>query len=112
MKDTPSLYDTLVQVLRQHEKWLDVRHAKTLAWMIVGLIESSKIRLHCERHLAPAGIIKGSYASFESYHCTLQGSPIRIVESPSQQHVSRIKDPLSQFLKKGCIRGEYLQAVF
>ena len=36
MKDTPSLYDTLVQVLRQHEKWLDVRHAKTLAWMIVG----------------------------------------------------------------------------
>ena len=23
---TPSLYDTLVQVLRQHRKWLDVRH--------------------------------------------------------------------------------------
>ena len=45
MKDTPSLYDTLVQVLRQHEKWLDVRHAKTLAWMIVGLIESSMIGL-------------------------------------------------------------------
>jgi hypothetical protein len=45
MKDTPSLYDTLVQVLRQHEKWLDVRHAKTLAWMIVGLIETSMIGL-------------------------------------------------------------------
>jgi len=45
MKDTPSLHDTLVQVLRQHEKWLDVRHAKTLAWMIVGLIESGMIGL-------------------------------------------------------------------
>ncbi len=45
MKDTPSLYDTLVQVLRQHEKWLDVRHAKTLAWMMVGLIESGMIGL-------------------------------------------------------------------
>jgi len=45
MKDTPSLYDTLVEVLHQHEKWLDVRYAKTLAWMIVGLIESSMIGL-------------------------------------------------------------------
>jgi hypothetical protein len=45
MKDTPGLYDTLVQVLRQHEKWLDVRHAKTLAWMMVGLIESGMIGL-------------------------------------------------------------------
>jgi hypothetical protein len=45
MKDTPGLYDTLVEVLCQHEKWLDVRHAKTLAWMMVGLIESSLIGL-------------------------------------------------------------------
>lgn len=45
MKDTPSLHDILVQVLRQHEKWLDVRHAKTLAWMMVGLIESGMIGL-------------------------------------------------------------------
>ena len=45
MKDTPGLYDTLVQVLRQHEKCLDVRHAKTLAWMMVGLIESGLIGL-------------------------------------------------------------------
>ena len=45
MKDTLGLYDTLVQVLRQHKKWLDVRHAKTLAWMIVGLIESGMIGL-------------------------------------------------------------------
>lgn len=45
MKDTPGLHDTLVQVLCQHKKWLDVRHAKTLAWMMVGLIESSMIGL-------------------------------------------------------------------
>ena len=45
MKDTPGLHDTLVQILRQHEKWLDVRHAKTLAWMMVGLIESGLIGL-------------------------------------------------------------------
>lgn len=45
MKDTPDLYDTLVLVLRQHEKWLDVRHLKTLAWMMVGLIQTGNIAL-------------------------------------------------------------------
>lgn len=37
MKDAPGLYDTLVQVLRQYEKWDDVRQARTLAWMMAGL---------------------------------------------------------------------------
>jgi hypothetical protein len=45
MENTPYLYDTLVQVLRQHRKWLDLRHLKTLAWMMVGLIHSSSISL-------------------------------------------------------------------
>ena len=45
MKDTPDLHDTLVLVLCQHEKWLDVRHMKTLAWMMVGLIQSASIAL-------------------------------------------------------------------
>lgn len=45
MENTPRLYDTLVQVLSQHRKWLDVRHLKTLAWMMVGLIESGLISL-------------------------------------------------------------------
>ena len=40
MENTPYLYDTLVQVLRQHRNWLDFRHLKTLAWMMVGLIVS------------------------------------------------------------------------
>ncbi|MEA3336794.1 MAG: hypothetical protein U9R25_12850, partial [Chloroflexota bacterium] len=30
MEDTPRLYDTSFQVLRQHGKWSDVRHAKVL----------------------------------------------------------------------------------
>jgi hypothetical protein len=45
MENTPLLYDTLVQVLSQHRKWLDVRHLKTLAWMMVGLLESGLINL-------------------------------------------------------------------
>ena len=45
MENTPRLYDTLVQVLSQHRQWLDVRHLKTLAWMMVGLIETGLISL-------------------------------------------------------------------
>mgnify|MGYP001570928398 CR=1 FL=1 len=45
MENTPRLYDALVQVLSQHREWLDVRHMKTLAWMMVGLIESGLISL-------------------------------------------------------------------
>jgi hypothetical protein len=45
MEGTPRLYDTLVQVLRQHQNWLDRRHLKTLAWMVVGLIQSGNISL-------------------------------------------------------------------
>jgi hypothetical protein len=45
MGGTPHLYDTLVQVLSQHQNWLDLRHLKTLAWMIVGLMQSGKIGL-------------------------------------------------------------------
>lgn len=39
------LYHTLVAGLSQVESWLDVRHMKTLVWMVVGLIESEKIGL-------------------------------------------------------------------
>ena len=45
MGSTPRLYDTLVNVLGQHRKWLDIRHLKTLAWMMVGLIHSETIGL-------------------------------------------------------------------
>jgi DDE family transposase len=45
MESTPRLYDTLVQVLGQHSKWLDRRHLKTLAWMMVGLLQSRLISL-------------------------------------------------------------------
>jgi hypothetical protein len=45
MDGTSRLYDTLVLVLSQHQKWLDRRHLKTLAWMMAGLIQSGKISL-------------------------------------------------------------------
>ncbi len=37
------LYNTIIKILSQHKKWLDVRHKFTLAWMVVGLIRSEKI---------------------------------------------------------------------
>jgi hypothetical protein len=45
MENTPYLYDTLVHVLRQHRNWLDLRHLKTLAWMMVGLIHAGSVSL-------------------------------------------------------------------
>jgi Transposase DDE domain len=45
MENTPQLYDTLVHVLSQHTPWLDQRHLKTLAWMMVGLMHSGWINL-------------------------------------------------------------------
>jgi hypothetical protein len=45
MESTPRLYDTLVHVLSQHRNWLDRRHLKTLAWMMVGLLHSRLISL-------------------------------------------------------------------
>ena len=45
MESTPRLYDTVVHVLSQHRNWLDRRHFKTLAWMMVGLVQSGLISL-------------------------------------------------------------------
>ena len=45
MESTSPIYRTLVEVLSRHQNWLDVRHLKTLAWMINGLIQSGKIGL-------------------------------------------------------------------
>jgi hypothetical protein len=45
MENTPYLYDTLLGVLGQHEKWLDRRHQQTLAWMMLGLICSKTVSL-------------------------------------------------------------------
>lgn len=45
MESTPRLYNTLVYVFSQHQNWVDRRHLKTLAWMVVGLIQSGTISL-------------------------------------------------------------------
>ena len=59
MEATPRLYDTLVQVLRQHQNWVDLRHLKTLAGMVVGLIETGNISLTA---WAPYGYSRAVYA--------------------------------------------------
>ena len=46
MLSTSLLYQTLFLVLGCHANWLDLRHRKTLAWMINGLILSGKISLN------------------------------------------------------------------
>jgi hypothetical protein len=46
MGNTSRLYETLVSVLRQPQQWLDLRHIKTLAWMMVGLIQSGLVGLN------------------------------------------------------------------
>lgn len=43
MKIKSRLYYTIIKILSQHKKWLDIRHMFTLAWMVVGLIRSEKI---------------------------------------------------------------------
>ena len=45
MKVKSRLYNTIIKILSQHKKWLDIRHTFTLAWMVVGLIRSEKISL-------------------------------------------------------------------
>jgi hypothetical protein len=45
MENTPYLHDTLLRVLGQQANWLDLRHRKTLAWMMVGLICSQTVSL-------------------------------------------------------------------
>jgi hypothetical protein len=59
MESTPYLYDTLLSVLSQHAKWLDRRHRQTLAWMMVGLINSKTVSLGA---WAPFVVSRARYA--------------------------------------------------
>lgn len=59
MENTPYLYDTLLRVLGQHSKWLDLRHRQTLAWMMVGLICSKTVNLGA---WAPFVVSRAQYA--------------------------------------------------
>jgi len=59
MENPPHLYDTLVQVLGQHLHWVDLRHLKSLAWMMVGLIHSGCISLSA---WAPYVVSRAQYA--------------------------------------------------
>src|SRR5258706_4996874 len=59
MENTPYLYETLLQVLGQHAKWLDLRHRQTWAWMIVGVISSKTVSLGA---WAPFVVSRARYA--------------------------------------------------
>lgn len=59
MENTPRLYDTLFRVLGQHSNWLDLRHRKTLAWMMVGLVQSKTVSLGS---WAPHAVTQARYA--------------------------------------------------
>ena len=59
MENTPRLYETLVQVLSQHATWLDQRHLKPLAWMMVGMIQAGWISLTA---WAPYVVSRAQYA--------------------------------------------------
>jgi len=45
MEKTPRLYSELMELCGQPGQWRDVRHLQTLAWMVVGLIETGKVSL-------------------------------------------------------------------
>jgi hypothetical protein len=47
MAPTSRLYDALQQFLRQCDsQWRDVRHLKTLCWMMIGIIQSQSVHLN------------------------------------------------------------------
>lgn len=45
MENAPRLYDAVFVMLGQQRQWRDVRHLKTLVWMVVGLLLSGNISL-------------------------------------------------------------------
>jgi hypothetical protein len=45
MENSPRLHSELVALCGQPGQWRDVRHLHTLAWMVVGLIETGKVNL-------------------------------------------------------------------
>ena len=45
MENPFRLCHTLVHILYKYRNWLDIRHLKTLAWMMTGLTQSGTISL-------------------------------------------------------------------
>jgi len=66
MESTPRLYHTLVDVFSQPQSWVELRHLKTLAWMIGGLIQSGNIRLTA---WTPDGHSRAVYAPSSVRRC-------------------------------------------
>lgn len=63
MTPTSRLYDALNDFLRQSEyQWRDVRHLKTLCWMVIGIVESQSV------HLSGFGVYVKSRAKMAQSH--------------------------------------------
>lgn len=63
MTSTSRLYDAMNAFLRQCDiQWRDVRHLKTLCWMMVGILESQSV------HLNGFGVYVNSRAQFAQSH--------------------------------------------
>lgn len=63
MTPTSRLYDALNDYLRQSEyQWRDVRHLKTLCWMVIGILESQSV------HLSGFGVYVKSRAQIAQSH--------------------------------------------
>lgn len=63
MTPTSRLYDALNEYLRQCEiEWRDMRHLKTLCWMMIGMIQSQNV------HLNGFGVYVKSRAQFAQSH--------------------------------------------
>ena len=45
MEKSPRLYSELMELCGQPGQWRDLRHLQTLAWMVVGLIETGEVSL-------------------------------------------------------------------
>jgi len=86
MESTFRLSHTMVQILSQHKKWLDVRHRYTLAVMVVGLIQAETVSL---THFLPDVKSRATFA---------QSTPRRFARwlNPKRSHVHRLSAPLIQ----------------
>jgi hypothetical protein len=70
IENIPHLYDTLVLVLSQHAQWVDPCHLKTVVWRMVGLIQSSWMRL---RAWVPRLVCYSRQASCLAHRCSKTG---------------------------------------
>jgi len=66
MENVPRLYATLLALLQAVPTWTDVRHLHTLAWMVVGVINSGTVNLDA---WSPYGVSRAVQAASTVRRC-------------------------------------------